>query len=355
MKRLKYILEYKEFNILLEEYRTNVELTDKLTIINTFKEIVNLSGTKNRRFMYNPKTGTLLLGDVNKDVSNSSHESEFNIADIKEKYDDFVRGWIGFDKKEFKNGIIHFYSTINSYDDIFDTIVMFAYMGGINPKTKIRGVNGISGYTYISDYLSDTYNNKTITESYIDNKQLKQIKSDNFINWFGDWINDPENASMVVNENGEPLIVYHSSNHRFYKFNKNLQQQDGFHGKGFYFMSGDKYANKELYGKITYEVYLNCRNIFDINAYYDIDTIKYILGVDYIKYEKIIKDELEFSYEGKIGGFVIYPMINNDILIERGYDGIKHSNIYVVFESTQIKSATNNNGDFNSKNENINK
>lgn len=30
-----------------------------------------------------------------------------------------------------------------------------------------------------------------------------------FLNWFGDWINDSTNASKVVDENGEPLIVWH--------------------------------------------------------------------------------------------------------------------------------------------------
>lgn len=30
-----------------------------------------------------------------------------------------------------------------------------------------------------------------------------------FLTWFGDWINDVENASKVVDENGEPLMVWH--------------------------------------------------------------------------------------------------------------------------------------------------
>lgn len=32
-----------------------------------------------------------------------------------------------------------------------------------------------------------------------------------FRDWFGDWINKPESASKVVDQNGEPLIVYHGS------------------------------------------------------------------------------------------------------------------------------------------------
>lgn len=41
-----------------------------------------------------------------------------------------------------------------------------------------------------------------------------------FINWFGDFINDPKNASKVVDENGDPRKVYHGSgNMGFHIFN----------------------------------------------------------------------------------------------------------------------------------------
>jgi hypothetical protein len=37
-----------------------------------------------------------------------------------------------------------------------------------------------------------------------------KVYSDEFINWFGDWLaEDKTNASKVVDENGEPLVVYH--------------------------------------------------------------------------------------------------------------------------------------------------
>nr|DAH51597.1 MAG TPA: PolyVal ADP-Ribosyltransferase [Caudoviricetes sp.] len=35
--------------------------------------------------------------------------------------------------------------------------------------------------------------------------------TDSFKAWFGDWINDPKNSSKVIDENGEPLIVYHGT------------------------------------------------------------------------------------------------------------------------------------------------
>ena len=46
---------------------------------------------------------------------------------------------------------------------------------------------------------------------------MDAVFSKPFINWFGDWINDPANASKVVDENGEPLVVYHQTNETFTK------------------------------------------------------------------------------------------------------------------------------------------
>lgn len=37
------------------------------------------------------------------------------------------------------------------------------------------------------------------------------VRTKEFKDWFGDWQNDPENASKVIDENGEPRIVYHGS------------------------------------------------------------------------------------------------------------------------------------------------
>lgn len=38
-----------------------------------------------------------------------------------------------------------------------------------------------------------------------------QVRTKEFKDWFGDWQNDPKNASKVIDENGEPRIVYHGS------------------------------------------------------------------------------------------------------------------------------------------------
>jgi hypothetical protein len=38
--------------------------------------------------------------------------------------------------------------------------------------------------------------------------QYKLVRAPQFKAWFGDWENDPKNASKVVDENGEPMVVY---------------------------------------------------------------------------------------------------------------------------------------------------
>ncbi|MBQ9620062.1 MAG: hypothetical protein IJR44_06165, partial [Neisseriaceae bacterium] len=55
-------------------------------------------------------------------------------------------------------------------------------------------------------------------------KQWVQVRTPSFKAWFGDWENDPENASKVINpKTGEPLVVYHGAreNAGFTEFDTN--------------------------------------------------------------------------------------------------------------------------------------
>ena len=49
-------------------------------------------------------------------------------------------------------------------------------------------------------------------------EQYKLVRTPAFKQWFGDWENDPENSSKVVDSNGEPLVVYHGTKNRFNTF-----------------------------------------------------------------------------------------------------------------------------------------
>ena len=57
----------------------------------------------------------------------------------------------------------------------------------------------------------------------LNERQWLLVRTPSFKAWFGDWENDPANASKVVDENGEPLVVFHGSKTAgFTVFNKDL-------------------------------------------------------------------------------------------------------------------------------------
>lgn len=116
-------------------------ITSHLMVINTRLEYINIRAIKNRRFMFNPKTGIFILGDEKYGRTIlGSHAEEFRSSEAAGYYDDYLRGWIGCGAN-YRNGIIHFAPSIDkeSFDRGFDTLQMFARMGGITPKTVIRG------------------------------------------------------------------------------------------------------------------------------------------------------------------------------------------------------------------------
>ena len=71
-------------------------------------------------------------------------------------------------------------------------------------------------------------------------EQYRLVRTPEFIAWFGDFINDPENASKVVDSNGEPRIVYHGTTKIFNVFDS----RKGSPSNGFYFSSTKEFAKK---------------------------------------------------------------------------------------------------------------
>ena len=69
----------------------------------------------------------------------------------------------------------------------------------------------------------------------LNERQWLQVRTTNFKNWFGDWMNDPENASRVVDSNGEPKVVYHGTTHQFYEFTKDRGNVENHFGIAYYF------------------------------------------------------------------------------------------------------------------------
>ena len=106
-------------------------ITKELMRIDARRQIIDIQQIDNRRFMYNPKTGILVLGYQYAATSTmvSSHANELTDAGITKGYDDFVRGWIGTGG-DYPKGVIHFAPCVDKrnitlFDRAFDTLKMF--------------------------------------------------------------------------------------------------------------------------------------------------------------------------------------------------------------------------------------
>lgn len=87
------------------------------------------------------------------------------------------------------------------------------------------------------------------------------VYSDEFFNWFGDWIaEEKDNVSKVVDENGEPLVVWHGTEDEFNTFDKSKigSKRPSFYGKGFYFTSDKEYS--DFFGDVKIPVYIDSKN-----------------------------------------------------------------------------------------------
>lgn len=112
--------------------------------VDTSKQAIDMQQIQNRRFMYNPKTGILVLGVqyAPKSPLLSSHADELAGAGFVKDYDDFVRGWIGTGRS-YPKGVIHFAPCVDSrnvdlFDRAFCTLEMFLENGAL-ADTVIRG------------------------------------------------------------------------------------------------------------------------------------------------------------------------------------------------------------------------
>ncbi len=59
--------------------------------------------------------------------------------------------------------------------------------------------------------------------SKVNKKINSHTETKQFIKWFGDWKNKPKNASKIVDNKGDPMIVYHQTGNKFNVFDTNKQ------------------------------------------------------------------------------------------------------------------------------------
>lgn len=189
--------------------------------------------------------------------------------------------------------------------------------------------------------------------------QWKQVRSPEFKAWFGDWENDPENSSKVVNERtGEPLVAYHGTGSEFNVFDKNKAgagNDKGLRGKGFYFSPNR--TTSESYGEKIIGAYVSLKNPFRPSDFTSAEEVAehLINKLSEQGYEDYTVDPFIFNVGNSFSVRSQYAGAFSSILKDAGYDGILYPNRQeiVAFNSNQIKSATDNTGAFSKENDDI--
>lgn len=175
-------------------------------------------------------------------------------------------------------------------------------------------------------------------------KQYAQVRTKAFKEWFGDWENNPSEASKVVDENGEPLVVYHyTDNEGLTKFSTefdNYFSKAGGTKKAIFFTTDNVVPGSEdnflTSRKAKLSLFLNIKNLETFNGTKD------GLHKQGTSYREVVNKSSE--REGSENGIVF-----------TGFDDNRKENqtIYIVHNSNQIKSATDNIGAFSRTDDDI--
>ncbi|WP_291345686.1 MULTISPECIES: PLxRFG domain-containing protein [unclassified Acinetobacter] len=157
-------------------------------------------------------------------------------------------------------------------------------------------------------------------KTHLSEQQWLQVRTPEFKKWFGDWENDAANASQVLDENGEPKVVYHGTATEFNEF----KQGHGLLGDGIYltdsFDTADVYANIRGENGFVLPLFVNIRNVFKTTG-------------------NVSRDEVvEATTSGKYQG-IVHQFENQEYI--------------VALEPNQVKMAEGNKGTFNSESSDI--
>lgn len=245
------------------------------------------------------------------------------------------------------------------------------------------------------------------------NKKINNItQSKQFIRWFGDWQNSPAKASKVVDNNGEPLVLYHQTGKEFTTFDAKQKGSGEFDSEmptGIFM----KPTNNDIGvgGNIQMPLYASIKNPLIVNnrselvKFYDKNVQGYTKAKSAIdsvneEYKAKFNEEMKRENEeyqklwnakknGEISEEEYQKSISRDALDEimeewenkvneasrnakaliddyfknSNYDGVivnndvgsfgRSTKTFIAFENTQVKSATDNIGTFDGNNPDI--
>jgi hypothetical protein len=200
-------------------------------------------------------------------------------------------------------------------------------------------------------------------------KQYELVRTPAFKSWFGDWQNDPDNASKVVDENGEPLVVYHGTSAKFNVFrDTNVKRSTMGNSVGFYFTPSEWNASRRSAMGDYIKVFLNIKNIVYLKKFSSDYDFLAILGEE-LKLAKGLPERAETYWFLKNGSAYRGREDDNvgDVVkalsLKKGIDGYYFTEfmskeegvvpVYVVFNSQNVKLADGTNTTFDSSNDDI--
>ena len=254
------------------------------------------------------------------------------IKDHKKFWELVESGWFGhFDKEAMKwKGK---FGGRNADEDITEAVAQYR----MNPsafeskhgKEMTDAVKELSG-DFKTGYMKAPNGKPTkLTE-----RQWLQVRTPNFKAWFGDWENDPKNASKVVDENGEPLVVYHGTPG---------QMHNEFHGGSRHYFSDNALVSEQYAGyneDQIYDVYLNMKNPVIVDAE----------GKRYSSSKEFARAERNADNAGHDGAII--KNVDDSRWLLKG-STVFNGTTFIAISNTQIKSATDNVGTFDSTQPNI--
>ena len=290
-------------------------------------------------------------------------------------------------------------STARQDVELFNAVV--DYVKAIGAKTAKDVYEAVSELTDFSVAISKKYADKVLGAIYdikevrddqgrllapngkpsnLNEQQWKEVRTPQFKNWFGDWENDPQISSKVVDENGEPLVVFHGSpatDITSFDRNKSKRASSGLKEFGVYFGTNKNLAKlyseaplsedykRELayeisqledklskvrtnrdfdeisgrietlrrvyegYGGRVYPVYLNLRNIVEFDADYNTN----------IEAWNNLKADLGYKTAVGRDAMEAYAGLNNVTGSRIKVDGIKAKNVIDMSLGTQDRTT----------------
>ena len=262
-------------------------------------------------------------------------ESRYGV-EIKKGQRQSTKSWLAMTAQRIKEFLSKIFGAERaaqfSDEDVLNLVAKIkeSAVGELNENGDVR-------FSRNEELTKEHYNQaKENAETELTFHQWKQVRTPEFKAWFGDWENDPKNASKVINpKTGEPLVVYHGTNNKFNEFSTELSGGD--YGVGSYFAESIDDAAK--FGSDIKSVYLNIKKPSLWKSKYSFDEMLR-------KAENQGKTLYEYLRQNFDGILVTNP--------ELGYFGNKtNGKHFVAFKSNQIKSATDNTGAFSKENDDI--